>query len=94
MNPVSTNLLKFWPSRGNSLPATANNFLATDQADYDSYNAIVKIDHRFSANHSIAARYFGGTGKQIAENGVPYREYFQIAPSRMHNIATVFTSTL
>jgi hypothetical protein len=94
VNPVSTNLLKFWPSRGNSLPATANNFLASDQADYDSYNAIVKIDHRFSANHSIAARYFGGTGKQIADSGVPYREFFQIAPSRMTNMSVVMNDIL
>lgn len=94
VNPVSTNLRSLWPSRGNAAPATANNFLATDQANYDSYNAIVKVDHRFTSNHSIAARYFGGTGTQVADNGVPYREYFQVAPSRMTNMSVVMNDIL
>ncbi len=91
---VATNLLSFWPSRYNSLPATTNNLLAGDRNDYDSYNGIVKLDYNLSDKHSLSARYFGGTGKQQAESGVPYREYFQVAPSRMHNVAVNLTSTL
>lgn len=89
VNPVSVKLRSLWPSRYNSAPATANNILAADSADYDSYNGIIKIDHRFSSNHTIAGRYFGGTGTQIADAGVPYREYFQVAPSHMHNMSVV-----
>lgn len=89
VNPVSTNLRSLWPSRYNNAPATANNFVAADSADYDSYNGIIKIDHRFTSNHTIAGRYFGGTGTQIADSGVPYREYFQVAPSHMHNMSVV-----
>ena len=94
VNPVMTNLLTFWPSRYNALPATINNLVAGDQAYYDSYNGIIKLDHNFSDRHSVAVRYFGGTGVQIADNGVPYHEYFQVAPSRMHNISVVQSSTL
>ena len=44
-SPVATNLLSFWPSRYNSLPAVTNNFVASDRNDYDSYNGIGKIDY-------------------------------------------------
>lgn len=94
VNSVSRNLLKFWPSRYNTLPAEANNLLAGDRNDYDSYNGIIKVDYAVTSNHNLSMRYFGGTGKQAAEAGVPSREYFQVAPSRMHNIATILTSTL
>lgn len=96
VNPVATNLLTFWPSRYNALPATVNNFVAGDQNDYDSYNGIAKLDYTISSNHSMSARYFGGTGKQAAlvADGVPYREFFQVAPSRMHNVAINLSSTL
>jgi hypothetical protein len=95
VNQVSLNLLNgIWPARGRNLPGTANNFLSTDQNDYDSYNAVIKTDYVISSKHQLAARYFGGTGKQIADNGIPLREFFQIAPSRMHNISTVLNSSL
>ncbi len=93
-SPVATNLLSFWPSRYNGLPATTNNLVAGDRNDYDSYNGILKLDYAVNDKHNLSARYFGGTGKQIAENGQPYREYFQVAPSRMTNIAVNLTSTL
>ena len=94
VSTVATNLLSFWPSRYNNLGATNNNLAANDRADYDSYNGIGKLDYAISSKHQISGRYFGGTGKQAADAGVPYREYFQVAPSRMHNIAIVQTSTL
>lgn len=94
VNSVAQNLLSFWPSRYSNLPATPNNLVAGDQADYDSYNGIVKVDHNFNERHTVAVRYFGGTGTQVADNGIPYREYFQVAPSRMHNISIVQNSTL
>ena len=94
VSPVATNLLTFWPSRYNGLPVVTNNLVAADLNDYDSYNGIGKLDYAVSSKHNLSVRYFGGTGKQIAEAGVPYREYFQIAPSRMHNVAVNLTSTL
>ena len=96
VSQVSTNLLSFWPSRYNNLPATLNNFNAGDRNDYDSYNGIGKIDYAINSKHNLSARYFGGTGKQAAnvDTNIPYREYFQVAPSRMHNVAVNLTSTL
>ncbi|BDC47790.1 hypothetical protein F183_A01060 [Bryobacterales bacterium F-183] len=94
VSPVATSLLSFWPSRYNNLPATIQNFSGGDQNDYDSYNGIAKMDWAVSSKHQLSGRYFGGTGTQTAEAGLPYREYFQVAPSRMHNIAVVATSTL
>lgn len=96
VNPVAVNLLSFWPSRYNDLPATVNNFVASDRNDYDSYNGIGKLDYFISSKHNLSMRYFGGSGKQAAlvADAVPYREYFQVAPSRMHNVAVNLTSTL
>jgi hypothetical protein len=94
VSPVATNLLTFWPARNNALPATINNFVAGDRNDYDSYNGIGKLDYAIGRGNTLSVRYFGGTGKQTAENGVPYREYFQVAPSRMHNVAVNLTSTI
>ena len=94
VSSVSTNLLKFWPSRYANLPATANNLSANERNDYDSYNGIVKLDYAVNSSNNLSVRYFGGTGKQVADNGIPYREYFQIAPSRMHNASVNLTSTL
>lgn len=96
VNTVALNLLNAWPSRYNTLPATVNNLLANDRNDYDSYNGIGKIDYAVSARHNLSMRYFGGTGKQAAnvDANVPYREYFQVAPSRMHNVAVNLNSTI
>jgi hypothetical protein len=96
VSSVSRNLLNFWPSRYRNLPATANNLSATDRNDYDSYNGIIKVDQMITSNHQLAMRYFGGTGQQAAniDANIPYREFFQVAPSRMHNISVVLNSTL
>ena len=93
-SPLAARVLTAWPSRNNNLPAVANNLVAGDQNDYDSYNGIVKVDYNINEKHSIATRYYGGTGKQSASSGGVYQEYFQVAPSRMHNVSVVANSTL
>lgn len=95
LNPVSINLLTLYPSYIKGLPATVNNFVSTDENDYISDNAIIKLDHKFSERHDISARYFGGTGDQTAyDGGSFFRPYFQVAPSRMHNYSVVQNSVL
>lgn len=94
VNPLSLNMLSFWTARSKSAPAGLNNFLSTDASTYDSYNGIIKLDHRFNQNHSVSARYFGGTGAQTAPSGSALAEYFQVAPSRMHNVSVVLNSVL
>ena len=93
VNQVSLNLLNIWPSSSRTGPATANNFLATALNTYNSYNGIVKIDHRFSDKHSIAARYLGGTGTQVADVGSHFRDFFQQAPMHVHNFSVVENDT-
>ncbi len=95
VNPVSASLLTLYPSYIKGLPATVNNYVSTDQNDYNSHNAIIKIDHQFNDRHNISARYFGGTGDQTAyDGGSFFRPYFQVAPSRMHNFSVVQNSVL
>lgn len=94
VNPVSTNLLSFWPARGRTGPATTHNFFSTDDSDNYSDNGIVKIDYNINDKNSLAARWFVGTGAQTAPVGSPYHEYYQVAPSRMQNYSVVWNSVL
>jgi hypothetical protein len=95
VNPVSQNLLSLYPSYIKGLPATVNNYVSMDENDYNSHNAIAKIDHQFNDRHNISARYFGGTGDQTAyDGGSFFQPYFQVAPSRMHNFSVVQNSVL
>ena len=71
VNPVSTNLLNFWPARGRSGPATTNNFFSTDNSDNYSDNGIGKIDYVLNSTNNLAFRYFAGTGAQTAPVGSP-----------------------
>ena len=94
VNPVSLNLLTIWPATIRTGPATTNNYLSNGRNDYNSFNGIVKIDHTFNEKHSISARYFGGTGTQTADVGSHIRDFFQVAPSHMHNISVVENAIL
>ena len=94
VNPVSVNLLTIWPASTRTGAATSNNYLSNGRNDYNSYNGIVKIDHNFNEKHSISARYFGGTGTQTADVGSHIRDFFQVAPSHMHNVSVVENAIL
>lgn len=87
VNPVSLNLLTIWPSSVRTGSATTNNFLSNGQNNYNSYNGVLKVDHRFSDKNSLFVRYFVGTGTQTADIGSHIPGFFQIAPSHMHNVA-------
>ena len=89
MNPVALNLLTLFPANALTGPATANNYLANSLNTYNSYNGIVKVDHRFSDKHTLAVRYLGGTGTQIADVGSNFHDYFQEAPMHVHNFSVV-----
>jgi Carboxypeptidase regulatory-like domain len=94
VNPVSTNLLSFWPARGRTGPATTNNFFSSDNSDNYSDNGIGKIDYVVNARNNIAFRYFVGTGAQTAPVGSPYHDYYQVAPSRMQNYSLVYNRVI
>ena len=89
VNPVSLNLLTLFPANALTGPATANNYLANSLNTYNSYNGIAKVDHRFSDKHTLAVRYLGGTGTQIADVGSNFYPYFQEAPMHVHNFSVV-----
>ncbi|MBC7927054.1 MAG: carboxypeptidase regulatory-like domain-containing protein, partial [Bryobacteraceae bacterium] len=95
-NPVTRGIINFYPARIRTGPAVVNNFFSTDANTYDSYNGIIKIDHNFNSAHNLSGRYYGGTGTQAAvvNANAPYLEYFQVAPSRMHNVSVALNSVL
>jgi hypothetical protein len=94
LNPVSLNLLTIYPASSRTGPATANNYLAQDLNTYNSYNGIVKIDHRFNDKHSLSVRYMGSTGTQVADVGSHFKDFFQAAPMHIHNISVVENAIL
>ena len=99
VNSATQNVLSFWPARGRTGPAASPNFFSTDNSDNYSDNGIGKIDYIFNDKNSIAFRYFVGTGQQTAPSGnlsspSPYHEYYQVAPSRMHNFSLVYNSVI
>ncbi len=94
INPVGLNLLTIWPAAIRTGPATTPNYLSNGRNDYNSFNGIIKLDHRFNEKHSISTRYFGGTGTQTADVGSHIRDFFQVAPSHMHNISIVENAIL
>lgn len=95
-NAVTRNLINFWPERVRTGPAVVNNYFSNDANIYDSYNGIVKIDHNINSANNLSVRYYGGTGKQAAVSNAnaPFLEYFQVAPSRMHNVSVALNSVL
>ena len=94
VNPVSLNLLSFWPARGRTGPAAANNFVSTDDSNDYSDNGIAKIDYVINDKNNLSFRYFVGTGNQTAPVGSAYHEYYQVVPSRMHNFSLVYNTVL
>ncbi len=83
-----------WPASTRTGAAAQNNYLSNGRNDYNSYNGIIKIDHTFNEKHSLSARYFGGTGTQTADVGSHIRDFFQVAPSHMHNVSIVENAVL
>jgi hypothetical protein len=94
VNPVSTNLLSLWPARARTGAAVTNNFFGSDVSDNYSDNGIGKVDYVINSKNNLAFRYFVGTGAQTAPAGSPMHEYYQVAPSRMHNFSLVLNSVI
>ena len=93
VNPVSQGLYDvLFPNDSKSAPATAGNYFANGVSNYNSFNGVIKLDHKFSDKYSISLHYIGTTGKQTAPTGSDYAEYFQTAPMHIHNASIVQTS--
>ncbi len=89
INQISLNLLNLFPSSVLTGPGTPNNYLANGLNTYNSYNGIAKVDYRFTDKHTLAVRYLGGTGTQVADVGSNIKDYFQEAPMHVHNFSAV-----
>jgi hypothetical protein len=94
VNPVATNLLSFWPVRGRTGPAAAQNFVSTDDSNDYSDNGIMKLDYVVNEKNNLSFRYFIGTGTQAAPIGSAYHEYYQVVPSHMHNFSLVYNTVV
>jgi hypothetical protein len=93
VNPVSQGLYNvLFPKDSKSAPATAGNYFANGVSNYNSFNGVIKLDHKFSDKYSISLHYIGTTGKQTAPTGSDYAQYFQTAPMHIHNASIVQTS--
>jgi len=93
VNPVSQGLYNvLFPSDSKSAPATAGNYFANGVSNYNSFDGVIKLDHKFSDKYSISLHYIGTTGKQTAPTNSDYAEYFQTAPMHIHNASVVQTS--
>jgi hypothetical protein len=85
---LSLNLYNLlYPANSKSGPATSGNYYAQSPTNYNSYNGIIKLDHTFSSRQTLSLRYLGTTGTQTAPEGSDYAEYFQTAPTHIHNFS-------
>ena len=91
VNPVSTNLLNFFPANSRNGPASSNNFISQAQNQFISYDAVVRVDHYFSDKHSIFLRYIGGDGSQIGAGSSNFYPFFQSIPAHIHNFGVAET---
>ena len=85
VNPVSTNLLNFFPANSLTGPASSNNFISQAQNQFISYDAVARVDHYFNDKHSIFFRYIGGDGSQIGAGSSNFYPFFQSIPAHIHN---------
>ncbi len=92
-NQVSTNIYNsFYPANSKGGPATTSNYLSAGRNTYNSFNGVIKLDHRFSDKEQLSIRYLGTTGTQTADVGSHYADYFQTAPMHIHNFSIVMNS--
>jgi hypothetical protein len=89
-NQLSVNLYNLlYPKASKGGAAATNNYLANGTSNYNSFNGIIKLDHKFSEKQNVSARYLGTTGKQTAPTSSFYPDFFQTAPMHILNLSIV-----
>jgi hypothetical protein len=92
-----------YPTNIAGLPATVDNYFASDPSTGFSHNGIVKVDHNFSDKERLSAHYFVGQGSQTAPTATSLAlgtassnlgEYFEVAPLHVQNYDIVLNSVL
>jgi hypothetical protein len=104
VSSLSANLLSaLYPSTIAGLPATVDNYFASDPSTGFSHNGIVKVDHNFNDKERLSAHFFVGQGSQTAPTGTSLAlgtassnlgDYFEVAPLHVQNYDIVLNSVL
>ena len=56
-DPISRNLLQFWPAANTSVPSSANNFIANVRSTTSDNTGLIKIDQLFSGKDILSGRF-------------------------------------
>ena len=70
-DPISQNLLKFWPQPNTSVSGSVNNFIANVGATTFDNTGLIKIDHRFSDRDTLSARFADFQGATFTPGTLP-----------------------
>ncbi len=93
-NQVALNMYTLlFPAVSRTSAGYANQYQSNGVNTYNSYNGIIKLDHRFNDKYSISAHYLGTTGTQSADVGSHFADYFETAPMHIHNFQIAQIST-
>jgi hypothetical protein len=88
VSQTSLNLLTaLWPYGNKPGAATTNNILDTRPQNGYSDNVVGKIDWNINSKQTLSARAFIGSGRQLGNAGTNIYEYYQLAPTHVHNYA-------
>jgi hypothetical protein len=94
VNPVSLNMYTLlFPAVSRQTTGYLNQYQSNGVNTYNSYNGIIKLDHRFNDKYSISVHYLGTTGTQSADVGSHFADYFETAPMHIHNFQISQLST-
>ena len=95
VNPVSINMYNLlFPAVSRQTAGYLNQYQSNGINTYNSYNGLIKLDHRFSDKEQFSIHYLGTTGTQSADVGSHFADYFETAPMHIHNLQLSQISTL
>ena len=95
VNPVSISMYNLlFPAVSRVTTGYLNQYQSNGVNTYNSYNGLIKLDHRFSDREQLSVHYLGTTGKQSADVGSHFADYFETAPMHIHNGSIILNSTL
>jgi hypothetical protein len=96
-DPISKNLLQFWPSPNTAAAAGANNYIVNVRASTFDYTGLVKVDHNFSDKDHLSARYAEYQGTTFTPGALPEQGGNANAPVSRNGVISethTFTPTL
>jgi hypothetical protein len=70
-DPISKNLLQFWPAPNTSISGSANNFIANVGSTTFDNTGLIKVDHNFSDNDHISGRFADYQGATFTPGALP-----------------------